>query len=295
MSKEEKRLPLLETRRLILRAPEKADAPAFLALWRQEFVRRYNVFGKLPSLEEAEDILTQNPGGQLALVQKDGGVVVGRVGIESDRLRFRVKSFSLDYYLGEAWARQGYMTEALERVLDYLFAQRGAELVSARAFTENAASLGILEKLGFTREGTLRRGVRTYEDKCFDDALFSLLREEWALRRPESFPKLGDRVAIKIDRPLGTAHPRHPDIVYSVNYGYVPGVIAPDGAEQDAYVLGVDVPLETFTGRLIAVIHRLDDVEEKWVLAPEGMCFTKEEIKSAVWFVEQYYHIEIRM
>ena len=108
-------------------------------------------------------------------------------------------------------------------------------------------------------------------------------------------PKIGDTVAIKMDRPIGTVHPKHPDLIYPVNYGYVPGLIAPDGEEQDAYVLGVDQPLEEFTGQLIAVIHRFDDVEEKWVLAPEGMDFTKEQVEEMTRFQEQYYQIEIRM
>ena len=93
----------------------------------------------------------------------------------------------------------------------------------------------------------------------------------------------------RIDRPLGTRHPRHPDILYTVNYGYVPGVMAPDGDEQDVYVLGVDVPLTEFTGDRIAVIHRRDDVEDKWVLAPAGMRFTAEEIMAQVRFQEQYF------
>lgn len=108
-------------------------------------------------------------------------------------------------------------------------------------------------------------------------------------------PKMGDTVTIKMDRPIGSVHPKHPDIVYPINYGYVPGLMAPDGEEQDAYVLGVDVPLAEFTGRLIAVIHRFDDVEEKWVLAPEGMDFTEEEVRAATDFQERYYHSEIRM
>ena len=106
---------------------------------------------------------------------------------------------------------------------------------------------------------------------------------------------LGDTVTIKMDRPIGTVHPKHPDLVYPINYGYVPGLIAPDGEEQDAYVLGVDEPLTEFTGRLIAIIHRFDDVEEKWVLAPEGMRFTKEQVQALTHFQEQYYQIEIRM
>ncbi len=93
----------------------------------------------------------------------------------------------------------------------------------------------------------------------------------------------------RIDRPLGSCHPRHPDVCYPVNYGYLPGLMAGDGAEQDVYILGVDEPLETFTGELIAVIHRRDDVEDKWVLAPKGRNFTAEEIMAAVRFQEQYF------
>ena len=104
---------------------------------------------------------------------------------------------------------------------------------------------------------------------------------------------LGNTVTVTVDRPLGTAHPRHPDILYPVNYGYVPRILAPDGEEQDAYILGVDRPVEVFSGKVIAIIHRWDDVEEKWVVAPEGLRFTKAEIESAVSFQERYFQSEI--
>lgn len=74
---------------------------------------------------------------------------------------------------------------------------------------------------------------------------------------------LGKTVTVTVDRPLGTYHPKHRTIFYTVNYGYIEGVIAGDGAEQDAYILGVDVPMKTFTGKVVAVVHRLDDVEDK--------------------------------
>lgn len=54
--------------------------------------------------------------------------------------------------------------------------------------------------------------------------------------------------------------------------------MAPDGEEQDAYIWGVDVPVKEFVEKIIAIIYREDDVEEKWVVAPENMSFTKEEI-----------------
>lgn len=102
-------------------------------------------------------------------------------------------------------------------------------------------------------------------------------------------------VSAVIDRPLGSVHPHHPDIVYPVNYGEVPGIPAPDGDWQDVYVLGVDVPIAAFTGRRIAIIHRRDDAEDKWVLAPEGMTFTAEEIMRMVRFQEQYFDAWVEM
>ena len=102
-------------------------------------------------------------------------------------------------------------------------------------------------------------------------------------------------VTVTVDRPLGSYHPKHPDIYYPINYGYIEGILAPDGEEQDAYILGVDIPVETFTGTVIAIIHRFDDVEEKWVVAPEGMTFTKAEIETLTRFQEQYFDSEIRM
>lgn len=106
---------------------------------------------------------------------------------------------------------------------------------------------------------------------------------------------IGCIVSVIVDRPLGTFHPKHKDIYYSVNYGYIPNVIAPDGEEQDAYILGVHKPVREFVGRVIAIIHRFDDVEEKWVVAPEGVSFTKDEIMKQVAFQEQYFRTEIRL
>ena len=106
---------------------------------------------------------------------------------------------------------------------------------------------------------------------------------------------IGTAVKVIVDRPLGSHHPKHDDIVYPVNYGYIPGIMAPDGEEQDAYILGIQEPVEEFEGRVIAIVHRKDDVEDKWVVAPEGMSFTKEEIMAQVAFQEQYFQTEITM
>ena len=106
---------------------------------------------------------------------------------------------------------------------------------------------------------------------------------------------IGKTVTVTVDRPLGSYHPKHKDMYYPINYGYVEGIMAPDGEEQDAYILGVDEAVEKFTGTIIAIVYRNDDVEEKWIVVPEGMAFTKEEIKEQIHFQEQYFDSEIVM
>ena len=106
---------------------------------------------------------------------------------------------------------------------------------------------------------------------------------------------IGKLVKVTVDRPLGSYHPVHKDLYYPVNYGYVKGVLAPDGEEQDAYILGVSEPLAEFVGRVIAVIRRTDDVEDKWVVAPDDVVLTKEQIAAQVAFQERYFQSHIYM
>lgn len=106
---------------------------------------------------------------------------------------------------------------------------------------------------------------------------------------------LGESVTVIVDRPLGTTHPNHNDIIYPVNYGYIENIFAGDGEEQDAYILGVDEKLNIFKGTVIAIIHRNDDVEDKLVVAPNNMKFTSKEIMEKVNFQEQYFNTEIIM
>jgi len=100
---------------------------------------------------------------------------------------------------------------------------------------------------------------------------------------------------IHVERPIGTSHPEHPSIVYSVNYGYVEGVDAGNGERQGAYIVGVDTPIDRFTGKKIAVVHRIGGEDDKWVMAPENMPFNKQQIEEMVYFVEQLYDSSIEM
>lgn len=115
------------------------------------------------------------------------------------------------------------------------------------------------------------------------------------LRKALAASFLGQIVEIKIDRPLGSVHPKHLDLIYPVNYGFIPGVFGGDGEEMDVYLLGVDGPVFKSSAQIIAVVHRLDDEEDKLVGAPVGTHFTKAEIEKSVAFQEQYFKTEVEM
>lgn len=106
---------------------------------------------------------------------------------------------------------------------------------------------------------------------------------------------IGEIITVTVDRPMGSYHPEYKDMYYPINYGYIKGIMAADGEEQDAYILGVDEALDEFTGRVIAIVYRHDDIEEKWVVAPVDSSFTKEEIREQIHFQEQYFDSEIMM
>ena len=96
-----------------------------------------------------------------------------------------------------------------------------------------------------------------------------------------------------VDRPLGSTHPQYPGTVYPVNYGYIPDTLSGDDEALDAYILGVEQPVSAFTGRVIAVVYREDDAEDKLVAAPEGQYLDRAEIAAAIAFMEKYYHSEL--
>jgi len=103
---------------------------------------------------------------------------------------------------------------------------------------------------------------------------------------------LGQTVTLTIDRPLGSRHPQW-GFIYPLNYGYVPGTLAPDGEAIDAYVLGVFEPLQTFTGQCIALIHRLNDDDDKLIVVPPGKQYTPDQIAALTEFQERFFQIEI--
>lgn len=103
---------------------------------------------------------------------------------------------------------------------------------------------------------------------------------------------LGKLVKVKVDRPLGSKHPKH-NFIYSLNYGFIPNTISGDGEEIDVYIIGEFEPLETYEGYVVAIIKRINDIEDKLVVCKELNKYNKEQIKALVEFQERFFESTI--
>lgn len=99
---------------------------------------------------------------------------------------------------------------------------------------------------------------------------------------------LGKEITVKIDRELGSKHPKH-GFIYTLNYGYIPNTISGDGEELDAYVVGIFQPTLEFTGECIAIIHRTNDDDDKLVVAPKGNNYNDDQIIALTEFQEKWF------
>ncbi len=106
---------------------------------------------------------------------------------------------------------------------------------------------------------------------------------------------LGKKVTIEIDRPIGYVHTKgEKTLIYPINYGYIPGVLGGDGEELDVYLLGVEQAVSSYTGRIIGIVYRANDVEDKLIMAPEDEEYSAWEMARAVYFQEKYYQTTVR-
>lgn len=173
-----------------------------------------------------------------------------------------------------------YECKAFNDIMDVWLFEYDGELQLEDATTDEVASC---------RWMTVPEIRKLYEDKKLVQTLdyfFCAVEAE----EPDYSNVIGKVVTGTVDRPLGSAHPRNPKMVYPVNYGYVDGMFAGDGAEQDVYLFGTDKPLKNFEGKVIAVWHRFDDVEDKWIVSLDGKDLAEEQILGDISFQEQFFY-----
>lgn len=170
----------LETERLILRKPQMTDVDDYMEFVNSEFVMRYNAM--TPVTREKAEAQFADAGDDfsaIAIEAKESGKIIGMIYTGEDSLRYGVASKEFSYFLRQEEARKGYMKEALRALIQHFFTEEKLTCVSARCFVPNVASQRLLESLGFHRDGVVRRCVKGYQDRVFDDCLYSLMQSEW--------------------------------------------------------------------------------------------------------------------
>ena len=201
------------------------------------------------------------------------GQIVGECKLKYIDLEKRECSMGI-HLQNDAVKGKGYGTQAERLTLQYTFEELGMVAVNADAALKNTRSQHVLEKVGFryTHEDDTFKYYRCENNKHLREKLIQEL--------------MGKEVHVVIDRPVGH---QHGDIVYPINYGYVPGVLGGDGEELDVYILGEQQPLESYYGKVIAIVHREDDDEDKLVACPWDKNYDAQEICRAIYFQEKYY------
>ena len=176
--------PSLETERLLLREIVAADAPAMFAIHGDADAMRW--FGTDPLVDpaQAEKMIETfagwrqmpNPGTRWGIERKSDGRLIGSCGLFKWNRGW--KSCTTGYELARVAWGQGFMVEALSAALDWGFEHMALHRVEAQVNPENTASLKLLQRLGFVREGHLRE-AGFWLDRHHDLLQFGLLRGEY--------------------------------------------------------------------------------------------------------------------
>lgn len=164
-------------------------------------------------------------------------------------------------------------------------------------YIEMETECNYLEKKYLNRDAMIKDllsyNIPLKEDNFFVKKAEIELKEKFD-EKNENLKYIGKIIDIKIDREMGTKHPKH-GFIYPVNYGYVPDTVSGDNEELDCYLLGVFEPVKEYKGKVIAVIHRTNDNDDKLIVAPEGVNYTNEQINSLVEFQEKFFkHVILR-
>lgn len=226
-------------------------------------------FGELQVFSLAQNLLIR-PKSLSAYRVYDDGFVKGLIRLKNDEI--------CELYVEPFFEGQGIgsvlVAYALEKIL----------LPRLWVLDGNDGAVKFYQKQGFVFTGGKKLVPGTQKTES-----------EMAYRGPVAGNLKEKIVRVTVDRPLGSTHPQHPDLCYPVNYGYIEGLIAGDGEAQDAYVFGVEEPVKEAVGRVAAVIHREDDNEDKWIVAPEGVKVRTSEILKKTAFQERFFRSSITM
>ena len=139
--------------------------------------------GSLPvhSMEDAKSKLNRmiEMGESFAIVHTETMAVIGVISVRKDIHRFNNRAYMLGYVLENQYRGQGIMPQVVGYMMKYLFMNMGADIVTAAHFPGNESSRRVLEKCGFTYEGTLRREYSRFDGQVLDSCMYSITYDEW--------------------------------------------------------------------------------------------------------------------
>lgn len=179
----------LETPRLRLRRFCVDDAQPMFDNWASNAeVCRYMTWPPHGQVENTRGLLERWVEGygdeknyQWAIELKSLGQPIGSIGVGHCNERY--ESCEIGYCIGQPWWGQGYTAEATQAVLAFLFDGVGMHRVEARHDPRNIGSGRVMEKTGFTQEGTQREAHRNADNTFADLVMRSILRQEYEARK----------------------------------------------------------------------------------------------------------------
>jgi ribosomal-protein-alanine N-acetyltransferase len=173
--------PILETERLILRELVEDDARDILNCFSNAEVLRYYGQKPLTSLDQVKQIIRnfstnydEKRGIKWGIEQKEIGSLIGTIGFQEWSIEHNRAEISYALF-PEKWGN-GFAREAVKKIISYGFEDLGLERIGAVVFVENKASNHLLTRLGFIKEGVLRKYMYQ-NDIPFNTNIYSLLKE----------------------------------------------------------------------------------------------------------------------
>ena len=180
---------ILDTRDLRLRPSNPTDAEGMFAMLSDTQSMKYWSDKPIKDLSAAVEVLNKDLESDAqdnsmcwAITLNGQDKMIGKcILFQFDKANQRAE---IGYILNRQYWRQGLMHQALEAVIDFAFNTLELHRIEADVDTENASSIGILEKLGFRREGLFRERWFVY-DEWQDSVMLGLLKQEWLARKSE--------------------------------------------------------------------------------------------------------------
>lgn len=179
---------LIKARRVNLRTMRKADAESIRRYIRDREIRRWTLIPQPYTLDHAHAFIKISQGRArkkkpdmilLGIEHKETGEIIGGIGLH--RVDYENKNAEIGCWIGKPFRGQGLVTEAMRAVLKYAFTVLKLKRVQAQVFVGNVASMKMVRRCGFTREGCLRSNF-LQRGKWRTSYIYSILREEFKAR-----------------------------------------------------------------------------------------------------------------